>query len=95
MDALEMREIADIVVNILKGTRADRIQEGSQKGQVSRGKFILDQRIEMEARARVTDLLSKYKLYPEIDLSIAESTVIGESHTSTGEVTVHRKLAVS
>jgi len=95
MDAFEMREIADIVVNILKGTRADRIQEGSQKGQVSRGKFILDQRIEMEARARVTNLLSKYKLYPEIDLSIAESTVIGESHASTGEVTVPRKLAVS
>jgi len=73
MDEFEMRELADIVAHVLKSTRPDVIRTGAQKGQMSRGNFALDPAAEREAKIRVSDLLGRHRLYPQIDTSIADA----------------------
>lgn len=68
MGTSEMLELAEIVAHVLKSTHPAQGKDGKP----ARGKHLLDPTAEKEAKLRVDDLLSRYKLYPEIDLSIAD-----------------------
>jgi glycine hydroxymethyltransferase len=66
----EMREIARVIKLVLAHTRPAIIQKGEQKGQASKARYELDPNAAEEARARITDLLGRYVLYPELDLGM-------------------------
>jgi glycine hydroxymethyltransferase len=63
MGPAEMREVADILHSVLSHTRA------SHKGdQLSQVQFSTDAAQLKRAKARVAELLSRHRLYPELDL---------------------------
>lgn len=68
----EMKEIADIILLVLKGAQPGTTSEGKP----ARGKFELAAEIESEAKSRTRALLDTYVLYPEIDMSIAEGAFV-------------------
>ncbi len=73
MGADEMREIAAITQLVLTNTIPKPIKRGPKKGQKSQGKFLIDAEVVDQARQRVTDLLSRFPLYPELDLELLQS----------------------
>jgi glycine hydroxymethyltransferase len=68
MGVNEMAEIADVVADVLHATSAGVVESGPNAGKASLVQFRLDDRIAVAARSRVTDLLARHPLYPEIDL---------------------------
>jgi glycine hydroxymethyltransferase len=70
MGGNEMTEIADIVVDVLAATSPATITNDDGTTKDSKARFELPAEIAAAARARVDDLLSSYRLYPEIDLDI-------------------------
>jgi glycine hydroxymethyltransferase len=65
MGVLEMQEIADIVHGVLAATRA----ASKKDGQPSQVKFETEPKVLAAARARVGELIGRFPLYPEIELS--------------------------
>jgi glycine hydroxymethyltransferase len=74
MGGNEMTEIADIVVDVLAATSPATITNDDGTTKDSKARFDLPAEIAAAARARVDDLLSSYRLYPEIDLDIDTDT---------------------
>lgn len=70
MGTAEMIEIADILCNILSHTTANVIASGANAGQQSKAKATTDQAVLKEAQVRVSNLLARFPLYPEIDTEI-------------------------
>lgn len=68
----EMREIAAILKLILTNTEASEGKKGEQAGARSKSRFMIDPAIESAARARVRALLSRFPVYPEIDLDLLQ-----------------------
>ncbi|MFP4363334.1 MAG: glycine hydroxymethyltransferase [Spirochaetia bacterium] len=68
MGTEEMREIAKIFQLILSNTSPKTLKNGKQ----SKAKYNLDEGIVKEARDRVSALLEKYTLYPELDLDFLQ-----------------------
>jgi glycine hydroxymethyltransferase len=66
----EMAEIADIVVSVLSDVTPVTITDAGGTSKLSKAKFNLPEATADAARKRVSDLLSQYRLYPEIDLDI-------------------------
>jgi len=66
----EMTEIADIVVDVLSATSPATITNDDGTTRNSKARFELPAATAAAARARVDDLLSSYRLYPQIDLDI-------------------------
>ena len=64
----EMQEIADIVYLVLSNTKANVMTKGEQAGELSKAKYTIDATALKEAQDRVEKLLSKFILYPELDL---------------------------
>jgi glycine hydroxymethyltransferase len=64
MGLKEMVEIADIIANLLKGLAPKRTEEGK----VSLSEYILTEGLLEKSRERVTKLLSKFPLYPELEI---------------------------
>lgn len=60
----EMREIAAIMHLVLSNTTPTNTKEGKK----SKARYVLDQAGREEASARVRGIISKYPVYPEIDL---------------------------
>lgn len=65
MGTKEMAEIADITTLIIKNCKPAIIQK---TGEPSKANGIVPPKIMEEARARVTALLSRFPLYPELDM---------------------------
>jgi glycine hydroxymethyltransferase len=65
MGPTEMKEVATIVVSVLKGTRATAKKDGTP----SQVAFDTEPRVVESARARVAELLARHPLYPQIDLA--------------------------
>jgi glycine hydroxymethyltransferase len=63
-----MREIAEVIAAVLHATSAGVIESGPNAGKPSLVQFRLDEEIAAAARSRVTDLLARHPLYPEIEL---------------------------
>jgi glycine hydroxymethyltransferase len=68
MNEKDMQEIAKIVHLILSNTKATVMQKGEQAGQLSKSKYTIDSAALSEAVSRVDSLLSRYVLYPELEL---------------------------
>ncbi len=64
----EMREVASILKLVLAGTRAAVIAKGRSAGQFSKARYTTDVSALREARDRVAGLLSRYPVYPELDV---------------------------
>ncbi|MFB3925627.1 MAG: glycine hydroxymethyltransferase [Syntrophales bacterium] len=60
----EMKEIAAIIGLVLENTKPATV-----KGEKHKAKYTINQKAKNEARARVQSILSKYPVYPEIDLA--------------------------
>ncbi|MCC6629179.1 MAG: glycine hydroxymethyltransferase [Chloroflexi bacterium] len=67
MGVAEMAEIAAIIKAVLAGTTPTTIASGKQAGERSRARYDLAPAVASAALARVTDLLGRYRLYPELD----------------------------
>lgn len=61
----EMKEIASIICSVLSSTKAGIVQK---TGQPSKASIITDPAIMEQARSRVKNLLSRFPLYPEIEI---------------------------
>jgi glycine hydroxymethyltransferase len=70
MGAAEMREIAQVLRDVLAATRPAVDEE---TGKTSKSKALTDPAVAERSRVRLSDLLSRYQLYPEIDLDILEN----------------------
>lgn len=69
MGDAEMREIASIIKLVLANTKPTTITKGDHAGELSKARAETPLKIQEEARARVKNLLSKFVLYPELDLA--------------------------
>ena len=69
----EMREIAAIFKLILTNTTPRTLTKGVNAGKPSKVKYEIAPGIQGEARERVSDLLGKFVLYPELDLEFLKS----------------------
>ena len=70
MGPADMVEIAEVMYEILSNTEADTIESGPNAGKKSKAKATTDQVVLENARVRVSNLLARYPLYPEIDTEI-------------------------
>ena len=68
MGESEMREIGALFKLVLGQTEPAPIPSGPNAGKPSKMKFALDEHVAAEARGRVADLLSRFPVYPELDL---------------------------
>ena len=68
MGTTDMREVASIVKSVLAAAEPATIATGRQAGNLSQARYNLDPTVLNDAQTRVESLLSRYTLYPEIDL---------------------------
>ncbi|MDZ7679071.1 MAG: glycine hydroxymethyltransferase [Acidimicrobiales bacterium] len=64
MGTAEMDEVADIIASLLKAAEPNLTKSGAQ----SKAKYTLDESVAADARTRCAELLSRFRLYPEVDL---------------------------
>lgn len=64
----EMKEIAAILHRVLSATEAGTIKKGPSAGKPSKAKFVLDDKVRDTAAGQAADLLTKFPLYPQIEL---------------------------
>jgi len=72
MGGEEMTEIADAVALVLKNTRRAILTSGKSAGTPSKREFELADSIEHQARDKVSTLLDRYPVYPQLDLNVFE-----------------------
>ena len=72
MNEADMKEVADIIDFVLKGTKPGLTKEGKP----AKGKIDLDPKVQEEARARVNKLLGAHVLYPELDLDFLKKEFV-------------------
>lgn len=75
----EMKEIASIITFVLRNTRPARITKGEKAGTLSKAKAITDSAAKAQALERVHNLLSRFVLYPELDLGFLEKNFCSSS----------------
>lgn len=68
MGAQEMKEIASIIKYVLSNTTAATIKSGANAGKPSKANYTVDDNVRNDAKKRVDDLLSRFPVYPELDL---------------------------
>ncbi|MBO4394351.1 MAG: glycine hydroxymethyltransferase [Spirochaetales bacterium] len=68
----EMKEIASIITYVLKNTEPAIITKGENAGKKSRSKAVISTEARQNALQRVNSLLSRFVLYPELDLQFLE-----------------------
>ncbi len=68
----EMKEIASIITFVLKNTKPATITKGENAGKPSRSKAVISDQAREKALTRVRSLLSRFVLYPELDLEFLE-----------------------
>ncbi|MFP3907818.1 MAG: glycine hydroxymethyltransferase [Acidimicrobiales bacterium] len=64
MGPAEMDEVADIIASLLRAAEPTLTKSGAR----SKAKYTLEAEVVAEARTRCADLLSRFRLYPEVDL---------------------------
>ncbi|GEP44724.1 glycine hydroxymethyltransferase [Brevifollis gellanilyticus] len=68
MGTEEMKEIAAVIKLMLASTKPEIIKKEGEPEALSKAKFVIEPAAEKEARARVDALLSRFPVYPELDL---------------------------
>ena len=76
MNTTDMERIAAVIHYVLENTKPAVIEKGRNAGKKSRAKYILDLEIKQEARKTVSDILSEYPVYPELDLPYLEKSFL-------------------
>ena len=69
-----MEEIASIFIRVLSHTEPVMISKGSNEGQFSKARYIVDEEALDETRSRVRDLLDQFPVYPELDLKYLQKS---------------------
>ena len=64
----EMKEIASILAFILKAVKPGKVSTGPNAGNPSKSAFELDEATKIKARERISSLLNRFPVYPELDL---------------------------
>ena len=72
MGPAEMKEIAGIIADVLRNARPAIITKGEKAGLPSKSKAVIDDAVRASALERVHSLLSRFVLYPELDLEFLE-----------------------
>lgn len=72
MGVEEMKEVAEIIDLVLKGTKPGLTKDGKP----AKGKIELDPAVEAEGKKRVQTLLHKFALYPELDLDFLKKEFV-------------------
>ena len=72
MGEKEMDEVASIIAMVLRDARPVRLTKGEKAGELSRNRAKASDGVMEEARNRVGSLLSRFVLYPELDLGFLE-----------------------
>jgi glycine hydroxymethyltransferase len=75
MGEAEMKEIAQVVIEILESTTANIIASGKNAGKKSLAKATTDEAVIASCRERVTNLLNRFVLYPELDTEILKQVL--------------------
>ncbi len=70
----EMVEIAGVIKNVLDATKPSVISEGRRAGENSRTHYTIDPGVKKSESARVKNLLSRFPVYPELDLEYLKNT---------------------
>lgn len=70
MGEAEMREIAAIIKLVLANTKAEVATSGDNAGQLSKAKYLVAEKAKDEARSKVSTLISKFPVYPQLDLNL-------------------------
>jgi len=69
MGGNEMKEIASVFGKILTNTKSDTIKKGRNAGAISRANYTISESVIKESKNRVSNLLDKFPVYPELDLA--------------------------
>ena len=72
MNGDDMKEVASLIDFVLKGTKPGLTKEGKP----AKGKIVLDEKTESEAKSRVQKLLKAHVLYPELDLDFLKKEFV-------------------
>jgi glycine hydroxymethyltransferase len=72
MTEVEMKEIGAILKLVLGHTKPTTTTKGANAGKPSKAKYTVDEGICEVAHGRVRDLLSRFPLYPNLDLEFLE-----------------------
>jgi glycine hydroxymethyltransferase len=72
MGADEMREIAGVIKLVLAAVKPETVAKGASAGQPSKAKYAIEPEAKNAARKRVGALLSRFPVYPELDLELLE-----------------------
>ncbi|MBP9912510.1 MAG: glycine hydroxymethyltransferase [Opitutaceae bacterium] len=72
MGTEDMREIANVLALVLANTKAEEIKNGNRSGTLSRAKFVTDAKIKESATDRVRALLTRFPVYPQLDLAFLQ-----------------------
>ena len=75
----EMKEIASIITTVLRNARPAKITKGEKAGTLSKSKAVIDPEVKAQSIKRVESLLSRFVLYPELDLQFLEENFPGEN----------------
>ncbi len=70
----EMKEIAAIIKLVASNTKAGVVKTGPNAGKPSKTEFVLDEAARDQARTRVSNLIKKYPVYPELDLDFLKKS---------------------
>jgi glycine hydroxymethyltransferase len=74
MGKAEMEELGDIIPLVLKGTKPTRDEKDPRKQ--SKSRYTIDDNVKAGALARVEKLLSRFPVYPELDLPALKQAFI-------------------
>jgi glycine hydroxymethyltransferase len=72
MGEKEMAEIASIIKSVLAATKPELSATGENAGKPSKAKYVLDANVKKQAKERVRALLSRYPVYPQLDLGFLQ-----------------------
>ncbi|HOP73942.1 MAG TPA: glycine hydroxymethyltransferase [Bacillota bacterium] len=73
MGAEEMKEIASIIKYVLENTKPAVIESGNNAGSLSKAKYVIDENVKHQTRQRVTALLDRFPVYPQLDLEFLKA----------------------
>ena len=70
----EMEELGEIIAGVLKKTRA--ASNSKDPAKISKSKYIIEEKARGEALARIETLLSRFPVYPELDLKFLKEAFV-------------------
>jgi glycine hydroxymethyltransferase len=74
MGKVEMEELGEIIAGVLKNTKAT--PNPKESAGLSKTKYIIDDKVRNEALRRVENLLSRFPVYPELNLKLLKEAFV-------------------